>query len=188
MVEVGVSCVIRRRQRCKKCTGTATRIRFLPNSHPRPFPLISRFLPSSPLSSNNPSSQCQHADANVSSSQNHPRPFSRLQSPTLTRRSIIYSKRARYLKLMSLSNLFFFNVSYNYALLRAYAARMSFYRLKQFQCEVTGKSGLDYFQALESEQQEAQTMHSRFPEPLKAAVLKAVQWRASRLSFAGLQC
>ena len=54
---------------------------------------------------------------------------------------------------------------------------MSFYRLKQFQCEVTGKSGLDYFQALESEQQEAQTMHSRFPEPLKAAVLKAVQWR-----------
>ncbi|KAI6044961.1 chromatin remodeling complex protein [Pisolithus marmoratus] len=59
----------------------------------------------------------------------------------------------------------------------AYAARMSFYRLKQFQCEVTGKSGLDYFQALDSEQQEAQTMHSRFPEPLKAAVLKAVQWQ-----------
>ncbi|KAI6136757.1 chromatin remodeling complex protein [Pisolithus sp. B1] len=59
----------------------------------------------------------------------------------------------------------------------AYAARMSFYRLKQFQCEVTGRSGLDYFQALESEQQEAQTMHSRFPEPLKAAVLKAVQWQ-----------
>ena len=54
---------------------------------------------------------------------------------------------------------------------------MSFYRLKQFQCEVTGKSGLDYFQALESERQEARTLHSRFPEPLKAAVLKAVQWR-----------
>ncbi|TFK30606.1 hypothetical protein FA15DRAFT_662605 [Coprinopsis marcescibilis] len=58
-----------------------------------------------------------------------------------------------------------------------YAARMSFYRLKQFQCEVTGKSGLDYFQALESERQEARTLHSRFPEPLKAAVLKAVQWQ-----------
>ena len=55
---------------------------------------------------------------------------------------------------------------------------MSFYRRKQFQCEVTGKSGLDYFQALESELHEARTMHSRFPEPLKAAVLKAVQWRA----------
>lgn len=60
---------------------------------------------------------------------------------------------------------------------RTYAARMSFYRLRQFQCEVTGKSGLDYFQAIESEQQEARTMHSRFPEQLKSAVLKAVQWR-----------
>ncbi|KAF8740556.1 hypothetical protein AX14_008167 [Amanita brunnescens Koide BX004] len=59
----------------------------------------------------------------------------------------------------------------------AYAARMSFYRLKQFQCEVTGKSGLDYFQAVESERQEAKTMHARFPEPLKPAVLKAVQWQ-----------
>lgn len=62
---------------------------------------------------------------------------------------------------------------------RAYAARMSFYKLKQFQCEVTGKSGLDYFQALESEQQEARTLHTRFPEPLKAAVLTSVQWRMS---------
>jgi len=59
----------------------------------------------------------------------------------------------------------------------AYAARMSFYRLRQFQCEVTGKSGLDYFQAIESEQSEARTMHSRFPEQLKSSVLKAVQWR-----------
>ncbi|KXN89866.1 Imitation switch two complex protein 1 [Leucoagaricus sp. SymC.cos] len=59
----------------------------------------------------------------------------------------------------------------------AYAARMSFYRLRQFQCEVTGKSGLDYFQAVESERQEARTMHTRFPEPLKFPVLKAVQWQ-----------
>ncbi|KAF9015331.1 chromatin remodeling complex protein [Cyathus striatus] len=59
----------------------------------------------------------------------------------------------------------------------AYAARMSFYKLKQFQCEVTGKSGLDYFQALESERQEARTLHSRFSEPLKPAILKAVQWQ-----------
>lgn len=62
---------------------------------------------------------------------------------------------------------------------RAFAARMSFYHLKQFQCEVTGKSGMNYFQALESEQQEARTMHSRFPEQLKPAILRAVQWRAS---------
>ncbi|PFH54635.1 hypothetical protein AMATHDRAFT_134914 [Amanita thiersii Skay4041] len=59
----------------------------------------------------------------------------------------------------------------------AYASRMSFYRLKQFQCEVTGKSGLDYFQAVESERFEAKTMHTRFSEPLKPAVLKAVQWQ-----------
>jgi bromodomain adjacent to zinc finger domain protein 1A len=54
---------------------------------------------------------------------------------------------------------------------------MSFYRLKHFQCEVSGKSSLDYFQALDSEAQEARTMHSRFPEQLKPAILKAVQWR-----------
>ena len=72
-------------------------------------------------------------------------------------------------------------------LFRAYAARMSFYRLKQFQCEVTGKSGLDYFQALESERQEARTMHSRFPDPLKAAVLKAVQWRTFTLPSRALR-
>lgn len=56
---------------------------------------------------------------------------------------------------------------------------MSFYKLKQFQCEVTGRSGLDYFQALESELEEARTLHSRFPEQLKAAVLRSVQWRES---------
>ncbi|KIY45420.1 hypothetical protein FISHEDRAFT_66988 [Fistulina hepatica ATCC 64428] len=58
-----------------------------------------------------------------------------------------------------------------------YAARMSFYRLKQFQCEVTGKSGLDYFQAIQSERHEALTMHNRFSEPLKGPVLQAVQWQ-----------
>jgi hypothetical protein len=56
---------------------------------------------------------------------------------------------------------------------------MSFYRLRQFQCEVTGKSGLDYFQAVESERQEARTLHTRFSEPLKYPVLRAVQWRMS---------
>ena len=67
--------------------------------------------------------------------------------------------------------------------LRAFAARMSFYRLRQFQCEVTGKSGLDYFQAVESERQEARTLHTRFPEPLKSRVLKAVQWRMAFFSL-----
>lgn len=67
---------------------------------------------------------------------------------------------------------------------RSYAARMSFYRLKQFQCEVTGKSGLDYFQALESERQEARTLHSRFSAPLKPIILKAVQFRMLCLRIA----
>lgn len=50
--------------------------------------------------------------------------------------------------------------------------------MKQFQCEVTGKSGLDYFEALQSEKQEARIMHARFPAPLKPVILQAVQWRA----------
>ena len=59
----------------------------------------------------------------------------------------------------------------------SYSARMAFYSMKVFQCELTGKSGLDYFQALDSERSEAQTLHSRFPSQLKAPVLTAVQWR-----------
>ncbi|KAG8681955.1 hypothetical protein FRC08_015309, partial [Ceratobasidium sp. 394] len=59
----------------------------------------------------------------------------------------------------------------------SYASRMTFYKMKVFQCETTGKGGLDYFQALQSEQNEASTLLARFPEPLKAAVLRSVQWR-----------
>lgn len=59
----------------------------------------------------------------------------------------------------------------------SYSARMLFYRMKIFQCELTGKGGLDYFQALESERSEAMTIHSRFPEQLKPPVLSAVQFR-----------
>jgi hypothetical protein len=64
---------------------------------------------------------------------------------------------------------------------------MSFYRLKQFQCEVTGKSGLDYFQAISSERAEAETLHSRFSEPLKPVILKAVQFRTVYIPFVYLQ-
>ena len=64
---------------------------------------------------------------------------------------------------------------------RAYATRMAFLRLNIFMCEVTGKSGLDYFQAAESERSGSDIQHARFPEQLKAAVLRTVQWRACRL-------
>lgn len=60
---------------------------------------------------------------------------------------------------------------------KSYSARLSFYKTKQFQCDVTGRGGLDFFQALESEQQEARTLHARFPEQLKGPVLRAVQWQ-----------
>ncbi|ELU41604.1 chromatin remodeling complex protein [Rhizoctonia solani AG-1 IA] len=60
----------------------------------------------------------------------------------------------------------------------SYASRMSFYKMKVFQCETTGKGGLDYFQALHSEQTESSNLLARFPEPLKVAVLRSVQWRA----------
>ncbi|KAF8741459.1 Chromatin remodeling complex protein, partial [Rhizoctonia solani] len=59
----------------------------------------------------------------------------------------------------------------------SYASRMSFYKMKVFQCETTGKGGLDYFQALHSEQTESSNLLARFPEPLKVAVLRSVQWR-----------
>ncbi|KZW00685.1 hypothetical protein EXIGLDRAFT_639080 [Exidia glandulosa HHB12029] len=59
----------------------------------------------------------------------------------------------------------------------SYSSRLSFYKTKQFQCDVTGKGGLDFFQALDSEQQEARTLHARFPEQLKGPVLRAVQWQ-----------
>ncbi|KAL5641607.1 hypothetical protein ACGC1H_001922 [Rhizoctonia solani] len=59
----------------------------------------------------------------------------------------------------------------------SYASRMSFYKMKVFQCETTGKGGLDYFQALQSEQTESSNLLARFPDPLKAAVLRSVQWR-----------
>lgn len=54
---------------------------------------------------------------------------------------------------------------------------MTFYKLNIFMCEVTGKGNLDFFQALRSERNESTVLHARFPEQLKAAVLRVVQWR-----------
>ncbi|KAF9512921.1 hypothetical protein BS47DRAFT_1329990 [Hydnum rufescens UP504] len=59
----------------------------------------------------------------------------------------------------------------------SYSARMTFYSMKVFQCELTGKGGLDFFQALDSERTEAMTLHARFPAQLKPHVLAAVQWQ-----------
>jgi hypothetical protein len=42
---------------------------------------------------------------------------------------------------------------------------------------------MDYFQAIESELQEARNLQARFPERLKKAVLSAVLWRTSIFIF-----
>jgi len=56
---------------------------------------------------------------------------------------------------------------------------MSFFLQKIFTCEYTGKSGLDYFQALDSEFEESKKTQLKFPDPLKPKVLRACQFRMS---------
>ncbi|WFD32685.1 dolichyl-P-Glc:Glc1Man9GlcNAc2-PP-dolichol alpha-1,3-glucosyltransferase [Malassezia sp. CBS 17886] len=58
-----------------------------------------------------------------------------------------------------------------------YAARLSFYHQRVFQCELSGKSNLTYFQAAESEAQHALATQKRFPDALKAPILRAVQFQ-----------
>ncbi|GAA5891482.1 hypothetical protein JCM6882_004486 [Rhodosporidiobolus microsporus] len=59
----------------------------------------------------------------------------------------------------------------------AYAARLSFLLLRQFQCEYSGKTNLDYFSALQSEKAESKVVRERFPDELKGRVLATVQFR-----------
>ncbi|GAA6041452.1 hypothetical protein JCM8097_001884, partial [Rhodosporidiobolus ruineniae] len=59
----------------------------------------------------------------------------------------------------------------------AYAARLSFLLLRQFQCEYSGKTNLDYFSALQSEKAESRVVRERFPDELKGRVLGTVQFR-----------
>lgn len=59
-----------------------------------------------------------------------------------------------------------------------YAARLTFLLTRQFQCEYSGKSGLDYFSALQSEKAESKVVRERFPDALKGKVLGSVQFRA----------
>ncbi|WVF69958.1 hypothetical protein IAT40_004743 [Kwoniella sp. CBS 6097] len=59
----------------------------------------------------------------------------------------------------------------------SFCARRQFYLQPLFQCEVSGKSSLTYFAAMQSEQKEVRQLHSRFPRQLKKAVLSAVQFQ-----------
>ncbi|BGP26830.1 DDT domain-containing protein [Rhodotorula toruloides] len=59
----------------------------------------------------------------------------------------------------------------------SYAARLTFLLTRQFQCEYSGKSGLDYFAALRSEKAESKVVRERFPDALKGKVLGSVQFQ-----------
>ncbi|WWC86969.1 uncharacterized protein L201_001850 [Kwoniella dendrophila CBS 6074] len=59
----------------------------------------------------------------------------------------------------------------------SFCLRRAFYSQPLFQCEVSGKSNLNFYTALQSEQKEVRQLHSRFPRQLKKAVLSAVQFQ-----------
>jgi hypothetical protein len=71
-------------------------------------------------------------------------------------------------------NLFFYSV---------YLHRLMLYRQPIWQCETTGRSNLTYAQALESERKEKERVGDRFPERLKAGVLKRLQFRTWYITF-----
>ncbi|CAO3677569.1 unnamed protein product [Umbelopsis ramanniana] len=55
------------------------------------------------------------------------------------------------------------------------------YRQPIWQCETTGRSNLTYAEAVASERKEKERVGDRFPEQLKACVLKRLQFRTDRL-------
>ncbi|KAH8927194.1 hypothetical protein BT69DRAFT_1317097 [Atractiella rhizophila] len=58
-----------------------------------------------------------------------------------------------------------------------FAKRMLHLRRPIFQCSFSGKLGLSYFEALESEKKESKIVNDRFVEELKGPVLRRVQWQ-----------
>lgn len=58
----------------------------------------------------------------------------------------------------------------------SYLQRMDWYKLKRFTCEVSGRSGLSFFDALRSETAGSREVDQAFPDALKGPVLKRVQF------------
>jgi hypothetical protein len=58
----------------------------------------------------------------------------------------------------------------------SYLQRMDWYKQKRFTCEVSGRSGLSFFDALRSELAGSREVDQAFPEPLKHPVLRRVQF------------
>ncbi|KAF8923559.1 hypothetical protein BGZ58_002805 [Dissophora ornata] len=62
-----------------------------------------------------------------------------------------------------------------------YINRFFFYQQKNWQCETTGKSGLTYEQALESEYKEKSMVANKFPPQLRKPLLEFVQFQTTRI-------
>ena len=58
----------------------------------------------------------------------------------------------------------------------AYLERMDFLKSKRFTCEVSGRSGLTFFDALRSEQAGSREIDEAFPQALREPVLRRVQF------------
>lgn len=61
-----------------------------------------------------------------------------------------------------------------------YLMRMDFYHRKVFTCEISGRSGLNFFDALASEVSGSKEVQDAFPESLREPVLRLVQHRVEQ--------
>ncbi|KAF9325656.1 hypothetical protein BG006_010861 [Podila minutissima] len=62
-----------------------------------------------------------------------------------------------------------------------YVNRYFFYKQKSWQCETTGKSGLTYEEALESEHKEKSMVANKFPPQLRKPLLEFSQFQTTRI-------
>ncbi|KAH6687372.1 hypothetical protein F5X68DRAFT_10263 [Plectosphaerella plurivora] len=58
-----------------------------------------------------------------------------------------------------------------------FLSKMDFYKQRRFNCQITGRSGLTFFEALKSELAGAEEVEQAFPEALKKPVLARVQFQ-----------
>ncbi|CAL5873242.1 uncharacterized protein PFLUO_LOCUS7511, partial [Penicillium psychrofluorescens] len=57
-----------------------------------------------------------------------------------------------------------------------YLQRMDFYKQRRFICEITGHSGLTFFEALRSEMEESREVNNMFPDALREPILRRIQF------------
>ncbi|MCJ1478129.1 hypothetical protein MMC13_006805 [Lambiella insularis] len=57
-----------------------------------------------------------------------------------------------------------------------YLTRMEYYKQKRFICEITGHSGMDFFAALQSENEASHEIDDAFPDSLREPILRKVQF------------